>query len=238
MAVCRDCQIVDIGQYIGEGFNYPRLDTMMLATPIAWEGNVEQYSGRLQRDYEGKQNVIIYDYVDIHIKVFERMYHKRMRAYKKIGYNIILNIKEMKQKTNAIFDATSYKKVYETDLLRAYSEIVISSPGINVAKVKWFLNLVLEKQEQGVKISVLTIAPDEYPESRRNITKTLLEELRSSGIYVIAGTDIHEHFAIIDKEILWYGSMNMLSREKEDDNLIRIESKEIAEELLEATFCY
>ena len=49
--------LVAIGQYIGEGFNYPRLDTMMLATPIAWQGNVEQYSGRLHRDYEGKQDV-------------------------------------------------------------------------------------------------------------------------------------------------------------------------------------
>lgn len=85
--------LVAIGQYIGEGFNYPRLDTMMLVTPIAWQGNVEQYSGRLHRDYEGKQEVIVYDYVDSHIKVFERMYHKRMRAYKKIGYEIMLNIK-------------------------------------------------------------------------------------------------------------------------------------------------
>ena len=49
--------LVAIGQYIGEGFNYPRLDTMMLATPIAWQGNVEQYSGRLHRDFEGKQDV-------------------------------------------------------------------------------------------------------------------------------------------------------------------------------------
>lgn len=46
--------LVAIGKYIGEGFNYPRLDTMMLAVPIAWQGNVEQYAGRLHRDYEGK----------------------------------------------------------------------------------------------------------------------------------------------------------------------------------------
>jgi superfamily II DNA or RNA helicase len=77
--------LVAIGQYIGEEFNYPRLDTMMLATPIAWQGNVEQYSGRLYQDYEGKTDVIIYDYVDTHIKVLERMYHKRMYAYKRLG---------------------------------------------------------------------------------------------------------------------------------------------------------
>lgn len=67
--------LVAIGQYIGEGFNYPRLDTMMLTTPIAWQGNVEQYSGRLHRDYEGKRKVIIYDYVDAHIRVLDKMYY-------------------------------------------------------------------------------------------------------------------------------------------------------------------
>lgn len=44
--------LVAIGQYIGEGFNFPRLDTMMLTMPISWQGNVEQYAGRLHRDKE------------------------------------------------------------------------------------------------------------------------------------------------------------------------------------------
>lgn len=47
---------------------------------------------------------------------------------------------------------------------------------------------------------------------------------------------MQEHYAIIDGEIVWYGSMNLLSGEKEDDNLIRIVSKEIAQELMEITF--
>ncbi len=80
--------LIAIGQYIGEGFNYPRLDTLLLATPISWAGNVEQYAGRLHRDYEGKQDVMIYDYVDMRVRVFDRMYTKRLRTYKKIGYSI------------------------------------------------------------------------------------------------------------------------------------------------------
>lgn len=59
--------VVAIGQYIGEGFNYPRLDTMLLAMPISFEENVEQYAGRLNRDYEGKKDVVIFDYIDQHI---------------------------------------------------------------------------------------------------------------------------------------------------------------------------
>ena len=73
--------VVATGQYIGEGFNYPRLDTMLLAMPISFEGNVEQYAGRLNRDYDGKKDVIIYDYIDQNIPKLERMYHKRLRTY-------------------------------------------------------------------------------------------------------------------------------------------------------------
>lgn len=50
--------LVATGQHIGEGFNYPRLDTMLLMMPVAWQGNVEQYSGRLRRDYKTKKDVI------------------------------------------------------------------------------------------------------------------------------------------------------------------------------------
>ena len=59
--------IVATGKYIGEGFDYPRLDTLFLTMPISWKGNIEQYSGRLHREYKGKNEVQIYDYVDIRI---------------------------------------------------------------------------------------------------------------------------------------------------------------------------
>ena len=47
---------------------------------------------------------------------------------------------------------------------------------------------------------------------------------------------MHEHFAIIDDELVWYGSMNLLSRAKVDDNLMRVRSEEAAQELLDITF--
>ena len=84
--------VVAIGKYIGEGFNLPRLDTLLLAMPISWQGNVEQYAGRLNRDYDGKQDVIIFDYIDAHVPTLERMYHKRLRAYRQIGFEICANL--------------------------------------------------------------------------------------------------------------------------------------------------
>lgn len=61
-------------------------------------------------------------------------------------------------------------------------------------------------------------------------------ELKQSGIDVRLKSDLHEHFAVIDMNIVWYGSVNLLSKAREEDNLMRIQSLEIADELLEIGF--
>lgn len=100
--------LIATGQLIGEGFDFPRLDTLFLTTPVAWKGVVEQYTGRLNRDYEGKQDVIIYDYVDSHIPMFDNMYGKRLKAYKQIGYEVCTRVSGDKQEANAIYDLDTY----------------------------------------------------------------------------------------------------------------------------------
>lgn len=80
-----DMAVVATGKYIGEGFDSPRLDTLLLAMPISWKGTLAQYAGRLHRNYEGKHEVRIYDYVDVHIPTLERMYHKRLKGYAELG---------------------------------------------------------------------------------------------------------------------------------------------------------
>ena len=228
--------LVAIDKYIGEGFNFPRLDTMMLTMPAASEGNIEQFAGRLHRDYDTKTEVIIYDYVDSHIRVLEKMYHKRLRIYKKIGYEICNNVIVEKQNANTIFDIDSYEKVYAKDLLEANKEIIISSPGLNRSKVDAFVKLIKHRQEDGVKLTVITLNPEGYPEEKIKDTKRLVEILKNCGIRIKLQEHMHEHFAIIDEEIVWYGSMNFLSRAKADDNLMRVKSKDVAQELLEISF--
>jgi superfamily II DNA or RNA helicase len=228
--------LVAIDKYVGEGFNYPRLDTMMLAMPAAAEGNIEQFAGRLHRDYEKKTEVIIYDYVDSHIRVLEKMYHKRLRTYKKIGYEICNNVIIAKQIANSIFDMETYESVYERDLLEANNEIVISSPGLNSIKVNRFISLVKNRQEDGVKLTVVTLNPEGYPEEKIEETKKLVQQLKDNAVNVHIQDHMHEHYAIIDNEIVWYGNMNLLSRPKAEDNLMRVKSKEVAVELLEITF--
>lgn len=82
--------IVATGKYVGEGFDLPKLDTLFLALPIAWKGLLAQYAGRIHRESEGKDLVTIYDYVDSSIPMLARMFHKREKGYKAMGYQIKL----------------------------------------------------------------------------------------------------------------------------------------------------
>ena len=80
--------IISTGSLIGEGFDLPELDTLMLTMPISFKGRVVQYAGRLHRNTPDKSNVMIYDYVDTHLSLTLSMFKKRISTYKKIGYYI------------------------------------------------------------------------------------------------------------------------------------------------------
>ncbi len=80
--------VVATGKYVGEGFDLPRLDTLFLAMPIAWKGSLAQYAGRIHRESEGKTQVTIHDYVDCGLPMFQRMFNKREKSYKTMGYTV------------------------------------------------------------------------------------------------------------------------------------------------------
>lgn len=54
--------------------------------PISWKGTLAQYAGRLHRVYQGKESVIIYDYVDEQVLTLLRMGEKRRKGYRALGY--------------------------------------------------------------------------------------------------------------------------------------------------------
>jgi superfamily II DNA or RNA helicase len=78
--------VLATGRYIGEGFDDARLDTLFLTMPVSWKGTLVQYAGRLHRLHPGKTEVRIYDYVDREVSLFQRMFEKRLRGYRAIGY--------------------------------------------------------------------------------------------------------------------------------------------------------
>jgi superfamily II DNA or RNA helicase len=80
--------LVATGSYLGEGFDWPELDTLFLAFPLAFKGRVVQYVGRLLRSHKGKHHVVLHDYVDARIPVLDRMHTKRLPAYATLGFDI------------------------------------------------------------------------------------------------------------------------------------------------------
>jgi len=78
--------VLATGRYIGEGFDDARLDTLFLALPISWKGTLIQYTGRLHRLHPRKAEVQIFDYVDREVPMLLRMFEKRLRTYRAIGY--------------------------------------------------------------------------------------------------------------------------------------------------------
>lgn len=82
--------ILATGQYVGEGFDDPRLDTLFLTLPVSWRGTIAQYAGRLHRLYDRKREVRVYDYADLNVPMLARMFDRRCRGYEAVGYTILL----------------------------------------------------------------------------------------------------------------------------------------------------
>lgn len=222
--------LVATGKYIGEGFDLPRLDTLMLTMPISWKGILAQYVGRLHRECKGKQEVRVYDYVDIHVQMLDRMYQKRVKGYKELGYQIKMNT-EGTDKIGVIFDNQSFLPVFNDDIKFVRSEIIIISPYLRRYRVECFINQILPVLERGVKVMVVTRPGSNYhpvdPELA-NLQKILIR----TGIEVRTVYGIHQKYAIFDKNVVWYGSINFLSYGKSEETVMRFENRELAGELL------
>ena len=222
--------LVATGRYIGEGFDEPRLDTLFLAMPISWKGTLQQYAGRLHRLFEGKNEVLIYDYVDIHVAMFEKMYNRRLSGYASIGYKAKGESFEQ-ESVNIIFDKNNFLLVYSNDIISASTEIIIVSPFITKKRTLEMMKNLQIALDKKVKIIVVTRPAEEYKGKDSHSWQSIIEHLKSAGVNIVMKTNIHQKFAIIDQKLVWYGSINLLSYGGAQESMMRLESINIAHEL-------
>lgn len=224
--------IVATGKYVGEGFDYPRLDTLFLALPIAWKGKVAQYAGRLHRNYEGKTEVQVYDYVDIHIPVLERMYQKRVKSYSAIGYKTKL-LSNINATPDLIYDGKSFYHGFCNDLQNAKSEVLIVSPFMRKSRITSLMKILAPIIEGGVKVTVVTRPPEDFKEKDRDTVTECAEKLWDNGVIVSYKSDFHQKFTVIDQSVVWYGSVNFLSFGTHEESIMRFENTDIAGQLMD-----
>ena len=227
--------IVATGQYVGEGFDYPRLDTLFLALPISWKGRLEQYAGRLHRENDGKKDVRIYDYIDIHEPVCDNMYHNRLRAYAAIGYQTIqigqptlfgkIGDLPAYSEDSQIFNGMTFFKSLIKDIATAKQSVVISSPRLYRVTNNKLVSLLKEQSANGVEVAIVTAMHDEQ-----------CDFLQSSGLHVTTKPNLKLCTIIIDKSLVWYGSVNALGFYSDKDNIIKLKDDRIVAEMLNVLF--
>lgn len=223
--------IVATGKLIGEGFDEARLDTLFMAMPIAWKGTIAQYAGRLHRNYAGKEEVLIYDYVDVHIPVLERMYHKRLTAYHSVGYSIKDN-NSNEAIESGIFDEVNYFEYLIRDIKGAEKNILISSPYLQKKKVNKIKKILVEKYKSGIRITLCIKTLEEYSEKYQDFIADFINEMKREGINIIQLPNKHLKFMVVDNVIVWYGGIDILGGSYNDNSLIRIQDETLANELI------
>lgn len=214
-----DMVIIATGRYVGEGFDLPRLDTLLLALPVSWKGIVAQYAGRLHREYNGKTTCQIYDYVDLGNPICEKMYRRRLRAYKSIGYSSVNNTDNV-EKCGYIYDGHDFAEQLTKDLSAATREIIISAPRVSRIANPKVAMAIRDRLAVGIDVRIITS-----------------EETFDRGLFNLNFEIVHiescsTHFAVIDRSICWYGDINLLGYNSSERTSLRLWDITIAEELI------
>lgn len=223
--------IVATGAYIGEGFDLPQLDTLLLASPYSHEGVITQYSGRLHRESEGKDDVIVYDYVDASIPMLERMYKKRLKTYANLGYEIA-EADEAQGPGARIVTASTWRAEFAADLSCAGKAVIVSAPYANPNLVESLLPDFAGAIARGIEVKVILRKPKS--EKSLALQAGIAATLSNAGCKVAACDAPLTGIAVFDGRIAWYGTLPLLAFAKADDCCLRVKSAEVAADLEKA----
>jgi len=186
----------------------------------------------LNRNYKGKEEVIIYDYVDYLIPVLERMYYKRLKGYKRIGYLCRTQVDSGAKTNGMIYDQNEFTSVFDEDLGKNHQEIIISSPFVSRMRVEAIIGVIQRIETNNCRIRIMTRPANDYLTEIQEKIEVSISSLESAGINVIQTAGLFSKFAVIDQKIVWFGDVDFLSKSKEDAYVLRFENRDVAKELL------
>lgn len=225
--------ILATGKYAGEGFDYPRIDTLMLAMPFSWKGTLSQYCGRLHRNFTGKEEVVIYDYVDFRIPVFDKMYQNRLKGYKQLGYAIKPESHEMSSNESAassrIFSFEEHRPIFEKDVCGAKNKVIITTPFFSKREVQAFVPLAVKIIKKGVSVQIILRTQNDEEKIKK--IAPLVAMFAKIGATVSNKENISQKIAVIDEKVLWYGNINFLGYTETEECSMRLVNPSVASEI-------
>ena len=215
--------IVATESLLGEGFDLSYLDTLLIATPISWDGSITQQAGRLHRSHEGKQRVEIFDYVDLSIPMLGRMYQKRLKTYAKLGYEVFEANDDRQNDSNILVRPAKAVEALADDIASASKSIFIAAPYASAACLAKLAAALTNAAARGIAIEI-SIAS-----TPRDDVKAIFAEMNVDYSIEAEGRLCA---SVIDEETVWYGTIPLLAFPKKEDCSIRFKSSEVAAELL------
>lgn len=215
--------IVATESLLGEGFDLSYLDTLLIATPISWDGSITQQAGRLHRSHEGKQRVEIFDYVDLSIPMLARMYQKRLKTYAKLGYEVFAANDNRQDDRNILVRSARAVEAFANDIANASKSIFIAAPYASAACLEKLAAALADATARGISLEI-SIAS-----TPRDDVKAIFAEMNVNYLIKAEGRLCA---SVIDEQTVWYGAIPLLAFPKKDDCSIRFKSGEVATELL------
>lgn len=138
--------------------------------------------------------------------------------------------------TSKLYSNTTFYPAFLNDLRKARSEVIIECPFITRKRLAKLLPLLRELRRKNVRLIVNTRHPDEYEDNRwREEVIDAVSVLQDMGILVLYTGGHHRKLAIIDRVILWEGSLNILSQNDSCEIMRRTHSATLAAQMLEFT---
>lgn len=137
--------------------------------------------------------------------------------------------------TSQLYSEQTFHRAFMRDLTLCTSEAVIESPFITSNRVASLLPIFGKMRSRGVKITVITRHPAEHGAPYDTQAAYAVDRLLDLGVQVIYMGGHHRKLAIIDRRLLWEGSLNMLSQNDSCEVMRRIESSDLAEQMYSFT---
>lgn len=134
--------------------------------------------------------------------------------------------------SSMLYDQSTFYAKLIKDLRRAQSEIIIESPFITQSRVRQLMSAILAARRKGVRIVINTRPPHEHNQEYGRQAEQVVDDLQALGVVVLYTGGHHRKLAVMDRTILWEGSLNILSQGASCEIMRRIVSPELARQMI------